>query len=80
MRPLGLSSYALARALRVPVPRIHDIVLQRRKVSPDTAIRLGRYFGTSAEFWMNLQTAYDLATARKSGKGDVSKIKPRDVA
>jgi antitoxin HigA-1 len=54
MQPLGLSSYALARALHVPVPRLHDIVLERRAISPDTALRLAGYFGTSEELWMNL--------------------------
>ena len=77
MRPLGLSSYALARDLHIPVPRLHDIVLERRAVSPDTALRLARYFGTSEELWMNLQTAYDLHTARKKAKKEVAKIKPR---
>jgi antitoxin HigA-1 len=77
MEPLGLSSYALARALHVPVPRLHDIVLERRAISPDTALRLARYFGTSEELWMNLQTAFDLHTARKKAKKEVAKIKPR---
>jgi addiction module HigA family antidote len=46
--------------LRVPAPRINDIVRERRAVTPDTALRLARYFGTTAQFWMNLQTSYDL--------------------
>lgn len=58
--PLGLSANALAIALRVPAPRINDIVRERRAISADTALRLARYFGTSAEFWLGLQADFDL--------------------
>lgn len=58
--PLGMSAHALAMALHVPAPRINDIVRERRGVSPDTALRLARFFDTSAQFWLNLQSAYDL--------------------
>ena len=61
--PLGMSAHALALALRVPAPRIHDIVRERRAIKPDTAMRLARYFGTDAQSWLNLQTAFDLRTA-----------------
>jgi addiction module HigA family antidote len=60
MKPLGLSMNALALALRVPVTRISEIVHERRSISPETALRLGRYFKSSARFWLNLQSAYDL--------------------
>ena len=60
MAPLGLSMNKLALALRVPVPRISEIVHERRAISPDTALRLARFFNTSARFWLNLQSAYDL--------------------
>jgi addiction module HigA family antidote len=60
---LGLSANALARALAVPAPRINDIVRERRGVSADTALRLARYFGTTPQFWLNLQAAYDLRVA-----------------
>jgi antitoxin HigA-1 len=65
MRPLGLSANALTLALRVPATRIGAIIREERPraVSADTAIRLARYFGTTPEFWLNLQTAYDLAVA-----------------
>jgi antitoxin HigA-1 len=65
MKPLGLSANALALALRVPATRIGDILRtdKPRSVSADTAIRLARYFGTSPEFWLNLQSAYDLSLA-----------------
>ncbi len=61
--PLGLSVNKLAMELRVPVTRMADIVHERRGITPDTALRLGRYFNTTPLFWMNLQAAYDLAVA-----------------
>jgi len=63
MAPLGLSSNALALALRVPTTRIGDLVKERRSVTADTALRLSRYFGTTAQFWLNLQSSYDLSRA-----------------
>jgi addiction module HigA family antidote len=60
MSEFGVSMNRLARDLRVPVARISEIVKQRRPVTSDTALRLARYFGTTPEFWMNLQTSYDL--------------------
>ena len=66
MADFGVSINRLARDLRVPATRIGEIVNERRAVTPDTALRLARYFGTTAEFWMNLQTAYDLDIARVS--------------
>ena len=64
MKPLKLSMNRLALDLRVPVTRIAEIVHERRGITPDTALRLGRYFNTSARFWLNLQAAYDLEMAR----------------
>jgi addiction module HigA family antidote len=63
MAPMGLSANALAIALRVPAPRINDIARARRAISADTALRLSRYFGTSAEFWLGLQSDYDMKIA-----------------
>lgn len=63
MIPLGLSANALAIALRVPAPRINDIARERRAISADSALRLARYFGTSAEFWLGLQSDYDMKIA-----------------
>jgi addiction module HigA family antidote len=60
---LGMSANALARALNVPAPRINDIVRERRGITADTALRLARYFDTTPQFWLNLQTAYDLRLA-----------------
>ena len=76
--PLGLSASALALELKVPAPRVNDIVRERRAVTPDTALRLSRYFGTSPEFWMDLQTAFDLKNATKdSGEKIEAEISPR---
>ena len=63
MRPLGLSMNKLALELRVPVTRIAEIVHERRAITPDTALRLARYFKTTARFWINAQAAYDLEIA-----------------
>lgn len=68
--PLNLSANALAIALGVPAPRINDVARERRGITADTALRLARYFGTSAEFWMGLQADYDLRTA-ESLAGDM---------
>lgn len=64
MEPLGLSAHALGKATGVPTNRITAILHGTRGITADTALRLAQHFGTSAEFWMNLQTAYDLETAR----------------
>nr|CAX84000.1 Plasmid maintenance system antidote protein, XRE family [uncultured bacterium] len=64
LRPMGLSQYALAKALGVPQIRVSEIVNGKRAVTPDTALRLARYFGTSAEFWTGMQATYDLEIAR----------------
>jgi addiction module HigA family antidote len=64
MKPLRISMNRLALDLRVPVTRIAEIVHQRRGITPDTALRLGRYFNTSARFWMNAQSSYDLEVAQ----------------
>ena len=64
MEPFGLSQNALARALHVPPRRINEIVNRKRAISPDTALRLAKFFGTSAEFWLNLQSRYALEEAR----------------
>ncbi len=60
LRPMQISQSRLARDINVPPRRINEICLGKRGITPDTALRLARYFGTSAEFWMNLQQRYDL--------------------
>jgi len=77
MTPLGLSMTALAIVLRVPLSRIHGIVRGTRGITPDTALRLSRYFGTSAQFWLNLQMQYDLRRACDGSKID-QEITPYD--
>ena len=67
MKPLGLTINKLALGLRVPATRIGEIVHERRRISADTALRLARYFDTNPEFWLNLQTFYDLEVSRRSG-------------
>ena len=78
MEPLGLSANALAMALRVPAPRINDVVRERRGVSPDTALRLARYLGTTPQFWVNLQASYDLKVTLKERGGRIKQeVLPR---
>ncbi len=66
LAPLGITPHALAMSLRVPAPRINDIVREKRAITVDTALRLARYFDTTAQFWMNLQSTYDLKMAEKT--------------
>ena len=75
LAPAGMSARALAAELGVPANRLSDIVRGRRDVSADTAIRLGKYFGTDPRFWLNLQAAHDLSKAESAG--DYSGVKPR---
>lgn len=70
LKPMGISQYRLAQAIHVPPRRINEIVHGKRGISADTAIRLSRYFGTSAELWLGLQADYDLERAREE-MGDV---------
>lgn len=78
LEPLGLSVYELANAIKVPRSRANDIARGRRGVTADTALRLARYFGTTAEFWMGMQATYDLEVARDSvAKMIETEISPR---
>ncbi len=81
MIPLGLSANALALALRVPATRIGEIVKERRGITADTALRLGRYFRMTPEFWINLQSHYDLEVARDMADAEIRRAvtpAPRD--
>ena len=78
MVPLGLSARELGRALGVPHNRISELVAGRRSMTADTALRLERYFGMEARFWLNLQAAHDLSSARNEGK--YKEVRPREVA
>lgn len=81
LAPLGMSVNALAEELGIGAARLNEIVLGRRGVSADTALRLARYFGTTPELWLNLQAFYDLRMAqRKAGLAIERTIKPRQAA
>jgi len=73
MKPLRLSMNKLALDLHVPVTRIAEILHSRRSVTPDTALRLGRYFNTSARFWLNAQAAYDLEVAEDESRRSIER-------
>jgi len=78
MVPLGITMNKLALDLRVPVTRIAEIVHERRGITPDTALRLGRYFNTSARFWLNAQAAYDLEVAQGELESAIEReVRPR---
>ena len=64
LKPMSVSQYRLAASIHVPARRINEIVLEKRGITADTALRLSRFFGNSAQFWMNLQTRYELESAR----------------
>ncbi len=77
LAPLGVSQSQLARDINVPVRRVNEICLGRRAVTPDSALRLARYFGNSPEFWMNLQQRYDLERAKDETEARLSReIRP----
>lgn len=81
MEPLGISINALARELHVPVSRVSKIVNEERIISAETALRLARYFGISSEFWMNLQSRYDLRVAQQQGSKMIQReVRPRELA
>ena len=73
MKPRDLSQNALARALNVPPRRINEIVMEKRGITADTALRLARYFGTSAEMWTGLQADYDLRLARQEKEKQITR-------
>ena len=76
----GMSANALAKALKVPAPRINDVLRGRRGISADTALRLARYFNTTAQFWLNLQTAYDLRVAEAAAGRRIAREVARKAA
>jgi addiction module HigA family antidote len=78
MKPLGLTAYRLAKELHVSLPRINDLLHERRSMTADTAVRLERYFGMPAKFWMAVQADYDIRHASKQSA--LSRIRPRQAA
>src|ERR687890_633124 len=77
MIPLGLTAYAVAKACRVPRTRIERIAREEIGITADTALRLSKFFGTSAEFWLSLQADYDLETIRAAIASDLETIETR---
>lgn len=80
MAPLGLKAYTLARMLHVPRTRIERIADEKAPVTPNTALRLAKLFGTTPQFWMNMQAAYDLAREAKQIKDDIDRIVEYEAA
>lgn len=81
LEPLKMSASALAKALHVGAPTVNDIVREKRGVSPLMALRLSRYFGGTAQFWLNMQTTYDLKMAEKEAAAQIAKeVRPRESA
>ena len=77
LAPMRMSVYELAKRLRVPAPRVNDIVLERRGISADTAVRLSRFFGTTEQFWLNLQGAYEISRVKAEHADEIELIEPR---
>jgi addiction module HigA family antidote len=81
LKPLEMSVNRLALELRVPATRMLEIVNGRRGISADTALRLARYFNTTAKFWVNLQSSYDLAVAGDAKEAEIARtVRPREAA
>jgi antitoxin HigA-1 len=78
--PLGMSAYALSTQLHVPRTRIERLVREETPITPDTALRLARYLGTTPDFWIGLQAQFDLETAEDKLSEEIAAIKPRSVA
>ncbi len=76
LEPLGITPYALAKAIGVDPPRVYKIVAGERGITADTALRLARYFGTSAQYWLNFQTHYDLEIAEDEVGAEIGHIRP----
>lgn len=79
LKPMGMSAYELAKRLRVPPPRVNDIVLERRGISANTAVRLARFFGTSEQFWLNLQANYEISLVKAEHAKEIDLIEPRPL-
>ena len=79
LKPRKLSAYALAKAIHVPAPRVNDIVLEKRGITADTAVRLARFFGTSEQFWLGLQANFEISTVKAEQRREIERIKPFEV-
>lgn len=79
LAPLGIKPYTLAKRLNVPRTRIERLVAEKTPVTPDTALRLGKFFSTTPQFWMNLQSSYDLIKVEAAKSADIAKIEVRQA-
>jgi addiction module HigA family antidote len=81
LKPMSISQYRLAESIHVPARRINEIVLEKRGITADTALRLSRFFGNSAQFWMNFQTRYELESARNLSASSIDReVRPHAAA
>ena len=76
MKPMNLTAYKLAKDLHVPSPRINDITLEKRGITADTALRLAHYFKTTVQFWMNLQSSFEIRKTEKDLEEELAQIQP----
>jgi len=76
LKPMKISAYELAKQLHVPAPRVNDIVLERRGITADTALRLARFFGMTEQFWLGLQDAYEVSRLKADRADELEQIKP----
>ena len=81
LKPMGITAYQLAKDIGVPAPRVYDIVTEKRGISPDTALRLSRYFGMSEGYWINAQAHYEKEIAKDRGGEKIEReVRPRAPA
>lgn len=76
LKPMKCTPYALAKGIHVPAPRINDIVLEKRGISADTAVRLAKFFGTTEQFWLGLQSAYEVNRIKAEHQEELEQIQP----
>lgn len=76
LKPMKMSVYRLAKEIRVPAPRVNDIVLQKRGITADTAVRLAKFFGTSEQFWLGLQSIYEVSVVKSERQDEIDQIQP----
>ena len=76
LKPMKMSVYQLAKRLHVPPPRINDVVLEKRGITVDTAVRLSRFFGNTEQFWLNLQNAYEISRVKSERASELQRIEP----
>ena len=76
LEPMNMSVYRLAKQLRVPAPRVNDIILQKRGITADTAVRLAKFFGTSEQFWLALQAAHEVSVVKAERRDEIDQIRP----